>query len=49
MIESLAVKISKLKVEQSFGKARLQNTFSPRKPDPFRRSNEQFQIIQRCK
>jgi len=49
MIESLATEISKLKVEQSSGKTRFQNTFSPRNPNPFRRENEQFQIIQRGK
>jgi len=42
MIESLAAEISKLKVEQSFGKARLPNTFAPRNPNPFRRANEQL-------
>ena len=40
MIESLATKISKLKVEQSSGKSRFQNTFAPRNPNPFRRENE---------
>jgi len=45
MIESLAAKISKLKVEQSSGKVRLPNTFGPRNPNPFRRENEQLQII----
>ena len=49
MIESLATEISKLKVEQSSGKARLPNTFAPRNPNPFRRANEQLQIIQRGK
>ena len=49
MIESLAAKVSKLKVEQSSGKARFQNTFAPRNPNPFRRTNEQLQIIQRGK
>ena len=49
MIESLAADISKLKVAQSFGKARLPNTFDPRNPNPFRRENEQLQIIQRGK
>jgi len=49
MIESLATQISKLKVEQSFGKARLPSTFSPRNPHPFRRENEQMWIIQRVK
>ena len=38
MIESLAAEISKLKVEQSSGKARLPNTFSPRNPNPYRRA-----------
>ena len=46
MIESLAAKISKLKVEQNSGKERLPNTFAPRNPNPFRRANEQLQIIQ---
>ena len=49
MIESLAAKISKLKVEQSSGKARLPSTFAPRNPNPFRRANEKLQIIQRGK
>jgi len=40
MIESLAVEISKMKVEKSFGKARLPNTFAPRNPNPFKRENE---------
>jgi len=45
MIESLAAEISKLKIEQSSGKARLPNTFSPKNPNPFRRENEQLQTI----
>ena len=49
MIESLAAEISKLKVEQNSGKTRQQNTFAPRNPNPFRRGNEQLQIIQRGK
>jgi len=49
MIESLAAEISKLKVEQSSGKARFQNTFVPKNPNPFRRENEKLQIIQRGK
>jgi len=49
MIESLAAEISKLKVEQSSGKARLQNTFAPRNPNTFKRENEQVQIIPRGK
>jgi len=49
MIESLAAEISKLKVEQNSGKTRQQNTFAPRNPNPFRRANEQLQIIQRGK
>ena len=49
MIESLATEISKLKVEQNAGKATLPNTFTPRNPNPFRRANEQLQIIQRGK
>jgi len=40
MIESLVAEISKLKVEQSSGKARLSSTFAPRNPNPFRRENE---------
>lgn len=40
MIESLAVEISKLKVEQNSRETREQNTFSPRNPNPFRRANE---------
>ena len=40
MIESLAAEISKLKVEQSSGKARFQNTFAPKNQNPFRRANE---------
>jgi len=47
MIESLDAEISKLKVEQNLGKTRPQNTFAPRNPNPFRRANEQLQIIQR--
>ena len=47
MIESLAAEISKLKVEQYSGKTRQQNTFAPRNPNPFRRENEQLQIMQR--
>lgn len=38
MIESLVAEISKLKVEQNSGKARLPNTFAPRNPNPFSRS-----------
>jgi len=49
MIESLAAEISTLKVEQSSRKARFQNIFSPRNPNPFRRANEQLQIIERGK
>lgn len=49
MIESLAAEISKLKVEQNSGKTRQHNTFAPRNPNPFRRANEQLQIIQRGK
>jgi len=49
MIESLAAEISKLKVEQSSGKARLPNSFAPRNPSSFRRANDQLQIIQRGK
>jgi len=47
MIESLAAEISKLKVEQNSGKTRQHNTFAPRNPNPFRRANEQLQIMQR--
>ena len=49
MIESLASKISKLKVEQHLGKGRVPNTFAPRNPNPYRRANEQLQILQRSK
>ena len=45
MIESLAAEISKLKVEQTLGKTRQQNTFAPRNPSPFRKANEQLQIM----
>jgi len=47
MIESLAAKISKLKVEQTSGKTRQQNTFVPRNPNPFRKANDQLQIMKR--
>jgi len=47
MIESLATEISKLKVEQASGKTRQQNTFVPRNPNPFRKANDQLQIMQR--
>ena len=47
MIESLAADISKLKVEQTSGKTRQRNTFAPRNPNPFRKANEQLQIMQR--
>jgi len=49
MIESLATEIAKLKVEQNSGKIKLPNTFSPRNPNPFKRANEQLQIIQKGK
>ena len=49
MIDSLASKISKLKVEQHPGKGRVPNTFAPRNPKPYRRANEQLQILQRRK
>jgi len=49
MIESLAAEISKLKVEQNSGKTRQHNTFLPRNPNPFKRENEQLQIMQRAK
>lgn len=42
MIESLVAEISKLKVEESSGKSRLPNTFSPRNKNPFRRVNDQL-------
>ena len=42
MIESLAYKISKLKVEQHLWKGRVPNTFAPRNPNPYRRTNEQL-------
>ena len=47
MIESLTSEISKLKVEQNSGKIRQQNTFAPRNQNPFRRENEQLQIMLR--
>jgi len=40
MIESLASKVSKLKVEQHSRKGRVPNTFSPPNPNPYRRPNE---------
>ena len=40
MIESLASKISKLKVEKHPGKGRVPNTFAPRNSNPYRRVNE---------
>jgi len=51
MIESLASEISKLKVERHLGKGRVPNTFAPRNPNPnpYRRTNEQLQILQRNK
>lgn len=49
MIKSLSAKISKLEVEQNSGKTRLPGTFAPRNPNPFRRTSEQLQIIQRGK
>ena len=51
MIESLASKISKLKVKQHPGKGRVPNTFAPRNPNPnpYRRTNEQLHILQRNK
>ena len=51
MIESLASKISKLKVEQHPRKGRVHNTFTPTNPNPnpYRRANEQLQILQRSK
>lgn len=48
MIESLASEISKLKVEQHSGKGRVPNTFAPNL-NPYRRPNEQLQILQRSK
>ena len=45
----MAAEIFKLKVEQNSGKTRLPNTFAPRNPNPFRRENEQTQIIQKGK
>lgn len=49
MIESFSAKISKLEVEQTSGKTRLPGTFAPRNPNPFIRTSEQLQIIQRGK
>ena len=43
----LWTEISKLKVEQTSGKTRQQNSFVPRNPNPFRKANEQLQIMQR--
>ena len=51
MIESLASKISKLEFEKHPGKGRAPNTFAPKNPhsNPYRRTNEQLQILQRNK
>ena len=49
MIESLASEISKLKVEKLLGKGWAPNTFSPRNPNPYRRANDQSQILQKNK
>ena len=49
MIESLASEISKLKFKQHFGRRRVPNTFAPRNPNPYRRANEQLQVLQRSK
>jgi len=49
MIESLASEVSKLKVEQHSREGRVPNTFAPRNPNPYRRANEQLQILQRSK
>ena len=49
MIESLAFEVSKLKFEHHSGKGRVPNTFSPPNPKPYRRENDQFQILQRNK
>jgi len=49
MIESLASEISQLKVEQHPRKGRVSNTFAPRNPNPYRRANEQLQILQRSR
>lgn len=47
MIKSLTAEISKLKVEQNSGKTRQHSTFAPKNQNPFRRANEQLQIMQR--
>jgi len=49
MIESLASEVSKLKVEQHSGKGSVPNTFSPPNPNPYKRENDQLQILQRNK
>ncbi len=49
MIDLLASEVSKLKVEQNSGKGRVPNTFAPPNPNPYRRENEQLQILQRNK
>ena len=51
MIKLLAFEISKLKVDQHPRKGRVPNTFTPRNqnPNPYRRTNEQLQILQRNK
>jgi len=48
-IKVINITIKRLKVLFSYGKARLPNTFAPKNPNPFRRANEQLQIIQRGK
>ena len=48
MIESLTSKLSKMKIENNHPrKGRDPNAFIPRNPNPYRRNNEQPQILQR--
>jgi hypothetical protein len=48
VIESLTSKLSKMKLEnKNPTKGREPNTFIPRNPNPYRRNNEQHQILQR--
>jgi hypothetical protein len=48
IIESLTSKLSKMKLENKKpAKGREPNTFIPKNPNPYRRNNEQHQILQR--
>jgi hypothetical protein len=48
MIESLTSQLSKMNLENKQpAKGREPNTFIPRNPNPYRRNNEQHQILQR--